>query len=219
MTEHFNDRPDHQDKHFGDEQDFAVDGEHARVDDESTPFTNDSGPVGETVVDDALDEAEATAEGRHDALDGPEEQPRPTGEQLGQNLRKAAEDTAYAAVGFVGLVSEKAKAFYEDQKKQYADAHPDADAEHGAKNFLAQLKEQLDKLIEDVNRGFRDLAERGRAAGGNVADDAAAKAERFADDVADAADKAADDVADTAQRAADHVEDFAEGVQRHGDEL
>ena len=208
MTDNFH----NEHKHFGDEADLTVDAEFV---DDSTPFTNDAGPVGEG-VDDAIDAAAEEADARHDAVD---ENLRASSEQLGQNLRKAAEDTAYAAVGFVSLVSDKAKAFYEDQKKQYADAHPEADAEHGAKNFLAQLKEQLDKLIEDVNRGFRDLADRGRTSGRTMADDVADAAEGAADDLGDAADRAADHVSDTAQRAADHVEDFAEGVQRPTNEF
>ena len=192
MTEHINDR--HEDKHFGDEEDFAV-----NKDTDSTPFANDAGPVGEPTVDDAFDHAEATAEGRHDTVDGTDAT-RPSADQLGQNLRKAAEDTAYAAVGFVGLVTDKAKEFYEDQKKQYAEAHPEADAEHGAKNFLNQLKEQLDKLIDDVNRSFRDLAERGRTTG-----------RPMEDEMADKVDNLADDLDDAAKRAAENVEEFGEG--------
>ena len=100
----------------------------------------------------------------------------------------------------MGLVTDKAKEFYEDQKKQYAEAHPEADAEHGAKNFLNQLKEQLDKLIDDVNRSFRDLAERGRTTG-----------RPMEDEMADKVDNLADDLDDAAKRAAENVEEFGEG--------
>ncbi|GAA4893687.1 hypothetical protein GCM10025789_08620 [Tessaracoccus lubricantis] len=140
MTEYHTDRPDehHEGEHFADE----------------AAFTHDAP---EAAADSAFGE-------RHDTVDGPEA-PRSQQEQLGQNLRKAAEDTAYAAVGFVGLMADKAKEFYEDQKKQYAESHPDAEGEQGAKNFINQLREQLDRFIDDVNRGFRDLADRGRASG------------------------------------------------------
>ncbi|MDO5676227.1 MAG: hypothetical protein Q4G35_01830, partial [Propionibacteriaceae bacterium] len=184
MTENHNN--EHQ--HFDAEEALVVDAEHVE---DSTPFDNEA--MG------------------HDTIEGTESSAA-SSDQIGPALRKAAQDTAYAAVGFVGLVSDKAKEFYEDQKKQYAEAHPEADAEFGAKNFLAQLKEQLDKLIEDVNRGFRDLADRGRTSGKTMADDVADAAENAADDLGDAADRAADHVSDAAQRAADHVEDFAEGV-------
>lgn len=193
MTEHYNDRPDEQDKHYGDEGDLAVNADHsvgegtefthdstAFGDDTGAAFTSDDGDVSDP--GDSSDNGNAGDEGRHDTLDGSARE-RATQEQL-QNLRKVAEDTAYAAVGFVGLVSDKAKEFYEVQRKQYAEAHPDADAEHGAKNFLAQLKEQLDKLIEDVNRSFRDLADRGRSS--SAADRSADKAESPASDTSSA---------------------------------
>ena len=208
MTEHINERPDEQDKHFGDEDDFAAN--------DSTNLNDTADFVAEdatSFTDDATDAAADAAGAPHHSVDGPE--PKVTAaDQMGQNFRKAAEDTAYAAVGFVGLVADKAKEFYEDQKRQYADSHPESDSDTGAKNFLAQLREQLDKFIDEVNRGFRDLAERGRASGKDFERDAADKAEHMADDVADRADKAADDVADAADRAADKVGEFAEGFQR-----
>ena len=133
---------------------------------EAAEFVSDEGAdAAAEAAADLGEHADAfVADAQHDTLSGPEPK-RTATDDAAQNLRKAAEDTAYAAVGFVGLMADKAKEFYEDQRRQYAEAHPDADAEQGAKNFLAQLREQFDRFITDVNKGFHDLADRGRASG------------------------------------------------------
>lgn len=86
---------------------------------------------------------------------------RLTPEKIGEAARKVATETAYVAAGFAGLVGEKAKAFYDEQKKQYTDAHPDEDAP-SAKAFLDQLSEQLNRFADDLSRSYREMAERGR---------------------------------------------------------
>ena len=96
----------------------------------------------------------------HTDVDGPT---KPANQDQLNELFKFASDTAFAAVGFAGLVGEKAKAFYEDQKRQYAETHPDADRDPGAKDFLAQLREKVESLVEDLTKGYKDMAERGRA--------------------------------------------------------
>lgn len=86
-----------------------------------------------------------------------------TPEKIGEAARKVATETAYAAAGVAGFVSEKARSFYDEQKKQYKDAHPDEDGP-SAKAFLDQLSEQLNRFADDLSRGFRDMAEKGRDA-------------------------------------------------------
>lgn len=88
---------------------------------------------------------------------------RITPDQVGEGIVKFAQDTAYAAVGFAGLIGDKAKEFYEDQKRQYVETHPDADRDPGAKDFLAQLREKIDRFVEELQRGYREMADRGRA--------------------------------------------------------
>lgn len=142
---------------------------------EAQPVTPDGQPL-------ASDAAGSTAEApapeappfvdaddTHDDADGAQgasEPSAPSGEfdQLGETLAKAATDTAYATVGLVSLVSDKAKEFYEEQRRQYVAAHPEAADAPGADTFLAQLRGHVDRLVEDLGRGFRDLADRGRAA-------------------------------------------------------
>lgn len=106
-----------------------------------------------------------------DAKDVPPtpESPKSPGdaEQLAESIKRAATETAYATVGLVDLVSSKARNFYEDQKRQYASAHPDED-EKTTSGFLTQLGSQLDKLVDDIASSFKDLAERGRKAGQSV---------------------------------------------------
>ena len=83
-------------------------------------------------------------------------------ENLGENIVKAATEAAYAAVGFVGFVGEKAKSFYEEQQRQYVATHPDTEATEGSKAFLAQMREQMNKLVEELTKGYKDMVERGR---------------------------------------------------------
>ena len=80
---------------------------------------------------------------------------------MGDAAIKFATETAFAAAGFAGLVGEKAKAFYDEQRKQYVDAHPEEDGAK-ANSFLDQLSDQLSRFAEDLTRGYRDLAEKGR---------------------------------------------------------
>lgn len=109
----------------------------------------------------ASDEAAAAAHEPGEAIENARGDERLTPEKIGEAARKVATETAYAAAGFAGLVGEKARAFYDEQKKQYADAHPDEDAP-SAKAFLDQLSEQLNRFADDLSRGYRDMAERGR---------------------------------------------------------
>lgn len=90
------------------------------------------------------------------------EQPEKSHENLGDSIVKVATEAAYAAVGFAGFVGDRAKSFYEEQQRQYAASHPDSDGTEGAKAFLAQMREQVNKFVEELTQGYRDMAERGR---------------------------------------------------------
>ena len=110
----------------------------------------------------ASDQAAADAHEPTEAVENrPNTDERLTPEKVGDAAIKFATETAYAAAGFAGLVGEKAKAFLDEQKKQYAEAHPDEDAP-SAKAFLDQLSEQFTRFADDLTRGYKDMAERGR---------------------------------------------------------
>lgn len=83
--------------------------------------------------------------------------------KLGEVIAKAATDTAYATVGLVGVLSDRVKEYYEEQKKRYADQHPEMEEEPNATHLFSQFGEQLDRFVGDVGRTFQDLVERGRA--------------------------------------------------------
>ncbi len=136
------------------ENDHTDHADHASNINEST--INES-PEDRQASDGAAAEAHETVE----AVESAPGEDRLTPEKIGEAARKVATETAYAAAGFAGLVGEKARAFYDEQKKQYADAHPDEDAP-SAKAFLDQLSEQLNRFAEDLSRGYKDMAERGR---------------------------------------------------------
>lgn len=86
---------------------------------------------------------------------------QPQDESLSGAALKFAADAAYAVAGFAGLVGEKARAFYDEQRAEYAKTHPDVDSP-GAKEFLEQLSVHLNRFVDDINRGFKDLSEKGR---------------------------------------------------------
>ena len=109
----------------------------------------------------ASDQAAADAHVPTQDVEASADDGRLTPEKIGEAARKMATETAYAAAGFAGLVGEKARAFLDEQKKQYTDAHPDEDGP-SAKAFLDQLSEQLNRFADDVTRGYKDMAERGR---------------------------------------------------------
>lgn len=82
-------------------------------------------------------------------------------EQVGTGVVNFATDAFYAAAGVAGRISERAKAFYEEQARQYAQAHPEENPEQG-KAFLGQMSAKLNQFVDDVAKLFKDLAEEGR---------------------------------------------------------
>lgn len=155
-----------------------------------TDYNHDN-PQGEQIFEDVVTDAEfvesdpaepTLGEKLDDTVrEDVDRQERPTPDQLGENFKKIANEAAYAAVGFAGLVGDKAKEFYEEQRRQYAQTHPDADRDPGAKDFLAQLREKIDHFVEELTKGYKDMAERGRS-----------KAERPADYQAPSTDSVSD---------------------------
>lgn len=109
----------------------------------------------------ASDQAAEQADVHSDSVENSPEQDRLTAENLGEAALKVAKETAYAAAGFAGLVGEKARAFLDDQKKQYAETHPDEDGP-SAKAFLDQLSEQFNRFADELSRGYKEMAEKGR---------------------------------------------------------
>lgn len=142
--------------------------------------------------------------------------------KLGEAIGKAASDTAYATVGLVGLLSDRVREYYEEQKKAYAAEHPDLEEEPNAKHLLSQFSDQLDRFVGDVGRTFRDLVERGRAGAKQAADDVADGSADLADAADDAAHHAADDLGDAAHDLSERVEkaadDASSGIEDAGDQ-
>lgn len=147
-----------------------------------------------------------------DATDAPAEQPQVGLERAkdelnraGDNLAKAAAEAAYATVGLVGLVSDRVKEYYADQKLQYVKDHPEFEGEPEAKEVLARFGEQVDRFVGEVGDTIRSLAERGRATSQSAAEatnqmaeeaEAAAThlAAEFVDEAGDATDRVAEEV-------------------------
>lgn len=106
-----------------------------------------------------VDADDTRTEESHDQLD----EIRVELNRLGDNLAKVASEAAYATVGLVGLVSDRVKELYAEQKAQYAAEHPDFEGEPDARHVLSRVGEQVDRFVGDVSSAIHDLAERGRA--------------------------------------------------------
>ena len=117
----------------------------------------EDGTHAEQVFVEEAEQATETVDG--EVVTGPhtEEEKKP----FGEDAAKFVVDAGYAIAGFAGLVGEKAKAFYDEQKAEYAKTHPEVDAP-GARQFFEQLGTHLNKFVDEINRGFRELSEKGR---------------------------------------------------------
>lgn len=100
----------------------------------------------------------------HDRVSPSTTTPRPDPlTQAGETIVNLAAEAAYTAVGFAGFVGDRAKAFYEEQSRQYAKAHPEEEDPIGSRAFLRQMAEHLEKMVDDITQGIKDMADRGRA--------------------------------------------------------
>ena len=54
-----------------------------------------------------------------------------------------------------------AKAFYDEQRAEYAKTHPEVESP-GAREFLEQLGSHLNRFVDEINKGFRELSDKGR---------------------------------------------------------
>lgn len=111
---------------------------------------------------------ESTTDSTTEDLDAIDPEIRAKAEQLSEAARKIATETGYAFAGFAGLLGEKAKQFYDEQRQQYAQTHPEADKDPGAKEFLQQLADKLNGFVDELARGYKDLAEKGRETFGHA---------------------------------------------------
>ena len=82
-------------------------------------------------------------------------------EKLDDAALRFMADAAYAVAGFAGLVGERARAFYDEQRAEYAKTHPDVESP-GARKFLEQLGSHLNRFVDEINKGFRELSDKGR---------------------------------------------------------
>lgn len=108
------------------------------------------------------------ADDTHD-VDAPHEEvenhegPRTQGEKVAEDLKRFATDAAYAAAGFAGLLGDKAREFYDEQRQQYTEAHPESENDPEARQFLNQIRDRVNGFFEELSRNYKDLADRGRS--------------------------------------------------------
>lgn len=100
--------------------------------------------------------------GEHVDADKNSDEPQPPLDQLSASVARAAQEAGYAVAGFASYVGEKARGFYDEQRKNYVAAHPEQAESQEGQRFLEQLQSQIGKLVEDATRAYRDFAERGR---------------------------------------------------------
>ena len=84
-----------------------------------------------------------------------------TPEQLGDAVIKFATETAYAAAGFANVLAERAKEFYEVQRKEIAAKTPEG-VDPNFRQFVDAMPDQFKGFIDEATKAFHDMAERGR---------------------------------------------------------
>lgn len=110
------------------------------------------------------------AEGlRHDEVNASAKEHDPTltqgekfsPEKLGDAAIKFATETVYAAAGLANVLAEKAKEFYDAQRKQIAENTPEG-VDPNFRQFVDSMPDQFKTFMDDANKAFHDLSERGR---------------------------------------------------------
>ena len=119
--------------------------------DQYNEYNDQTKPEGEFV-----EEFEAKAEDVHLAAGE-----KFTPEQLGDAVIKFATETAYAAAGIANVLAEKAKEFYETQRKEIAAKTPEG-VDPNFRQFVDAMPEQFKSFMDEATKAFHDLAERGR---------------------------------------------------------
>ncbi|HHU40152.1 MAG TPA: hypothetical protein GXZ45_12840 [Propionibacterium sp.] len=84
-----------------------------------------------------------------------------TPEQLGDAVIKFATETAYAAAGVANVLAEKAKVFYEAQRKEIEAKAPEG-VDPNFRQFVDTMPDQFKGFIDEATKAFHDMAERGR---------------------------------------------------------
>lgn len=84
-----------------------------------------------------------------------------TPEKLGDAAIKFATETVYAAAGLANVIAEKAKEFYDAQRKQIADNTPDG-VDPNFRKFVDSMPDQFKTFMDDATKAFHDLSDRGR---------------------------------------------------------
>lgn len=84
-----------------------------------------------------------------------------TPEQLGDAVIKFAAETAYAAAGVANVLAEKAREFYEAQRKQIAEQTPEG-VDPNFRQFVDAMPDQFKGFMDEATKAFHDMAERGR---------------------------------------------------------
>ncbi len=84
-----------------------------------------------------------------------------TPEQLGDAVVKFATETAYAAAGIANVLAEKAKEFYESQRKEIAAKTPEG-VDPNFRQFVDAMPDQFKGFFDEATKAFHDMAERGR---------------------------------------------------------
>ena len=138
-----------------------------------------------------------------------------TPEQLGDAAIKFATETAYAAAGLANVLAEKAKEFYESQRKQIAEQTPEG-VDPNFRQFVDAMPDQFKGFMDEATKAFHDMAERGRHSVAdiqsqvNAARDAARDSRTNAPEAFDLKDDAAAEASAADAVAAEDVQDFAD---------
>lgn len=84
-----------------------------------------------------------------------------TPEKLGEAAIKFATETAYAAAGLANVLAEKAKEFYDAQRKEIAAKTPEG-VDPNFRQFVDAMPDQFKGFMDEATKAFHEMAERGR---------------------------------------------------------
>lgn len=148
--------------------------------DQYNEYKHNDQPEGEFVEDFAANEQSDTAFTAGGTSEYPAGGEKFTPEKLGDAAIKFATETAYAAAGLANVLAEKAKEFYETQRKQIAANTPEG-VDPNFRQFVDAMPDQFKTFMDEATKAYHDMAEKGRKSVTDLqAQVQAAKAEREA---------------------------------------
>lgn len=89
------------------------------------------------------------------------EPPKREAEQLGETALKYLADTAFAVAGLAASLADRAKEYYEEQRREAVERQDEDSLQHKA---FVQAPDEVRRLLDELASGYQELVRRGREA-------------------------------------------------------